>query len=341
LTLLIIVVIYRKPSQKQFNGYSLSVKMCAISNVWDVNGYLSTLHNSQSQALYYGEGNSVFVKDPLCHSQKLFNCMKKDAPEMYKCNYCSFEGFLKVNLKIHMEIFHKAKNREFSLENFRSFSDTNYNMSNILKCHSCTSCDFSTFSSLLFMKHNLENHDITPKVIKNKPPPRRQYNRYRVFTGVKSFECNQCPVKTTAAYAMMKHIRAMHGFPEEVQIFDCKQCPFKTPHEGNFKNHMKRHVENDSSEWLECDQCSYKTKHRNYLERHTKANHTALEDIKWFPCDHCPYKSKNKWVLKDHVIARHTPPEDINWLLCELCAYKCKHKRNLKQHIRGKHKIKL
>jgi hypothetical protein len=101
------------------------------------------------------ERNSVFVvESPVVDipTHLLFNCMFKNAPELYKCDSCGFKVYLKINLKVHTETAHRLK---IPADNFCAFSDANYNLTNILKCHSCGHCDFKTFSLLVMMKHEL------------------------------------------------------------------------------------------------------------------------------------------------------------------------------------------
>ncbi|EFA06529.1 zinc finger Y-chromosomal protein [Tribolium castaneum] len=273
----------------------------------------------------------------------LFDCMKKDAPGLYKCENCEFTAFLKVNLTIHTAMFHHSTGKNFTFDNFLTSANETYNMTNILKFHHCLDCDFGTYSLLLFARHQFDHHAVKPKPkmpkIESKIPRKtRAHINYRAFKRNELFECSQCNAKTRSAYSLMKHIEVLHGFVDEFKVFTCEKCPFKSQYEGALKKHLKRHEAESSDEWFTCDQCPYKSKQQNYLQRHVKANHT---DSKKYGCEHCDYKAKTKCTLKDHVISRHTALENINWFLCELCAYKCKHKRNLMQHKRGKHKLKV
>ncbi|RZB38926.1 hypothetical protein BDFB_004714 [Asbolus verrucosus] len=289
----------------------------------------------------YYEPNTIFLIEDHVDVSKLFNCMSKNAPEMYTCNRCGFKAYLKVNLKVHMELVHKSE-MEVTLENFYSFSETNFNLSNILKCYNCCNCDFRTFSSLVLLKHALEHPESSIN-----PETRRQYGNikprctnytYPIQKKTEWFECLECPLKSKCKYHLQKHILLKHTPAGDIEWFNCEQCSFKTQYKANLKKHkLIKHTAPRDIKWLKCNFCPYKAKQKSQVETHVISKHTANDSIKWFNCDHCTYRAKVKSTLKGHVLAKHTAPENITWNQCQLCAYKCKRKAQLKRHIQGVH----
>ncbi|RZB38928.1 hypothetical protein BDFB_004713 [Asbolus verrucosus] len=297
-----------------------------------------------SRPLY--ETDSIYLvenrTDPLQH----YSCVAKGAPEMYRCDSCGFEVYLKVNLKIHTEMVHRL-GFDVSLENFCAFSDDNYNLTNILKCHACKNCDFITFSALVLLKHESKQCTYKKRQIPKAPQDLVKFQRSppeaRMYQIKNWFECEECEMKTRFKHQMVRHIELKHTQPEDVRWFSCDQCPFKTRHKGSLKGHKVQHMTLEDIKWFSCSFCSHKSKQKKHLEVHVIAKHTPLKDIKWFQCEHCSYKTKIKSTLRGHVLARHTAPENIKWVYCELCSYKCKRKSQLKQHMsmKGKHKLKI
>lgn len=279
-----------------------------------------------------------YCKEPLLflNSEQTFNCTQRNIIELYKCEFCDFTAFLKVNFKIHKDLYHRSRDKKLSVENYLTIAENNYNVTNILKCYICVRCEFTTHSLLLFTKHQNRKHALqAPKIRVNcKNSSKTISSKYENS----KFKCNQCDFKTRNVSSLKKH-KNFHVFPDECEIFVCKECSFKTPIERGLRRHVRRHVEKDSDVWFLCEDCSYKTKHKDYLERHVKGSHTAPENLNWAHCEYCTYKAKKKWILKDHILARHTAPEDINWFLCEICGFKCKFRRGLMQHLRLKHKL--
>ena len=94
-----------------------------------------------------------------------------------------------------------------------------------------------------------------------------------------------------------------------VQTFQCDQCPYKTTYKGNFREH--RESVHQIGEKLKCEQCPYESYRRGCLKRHTQAVH---DKVKKHNCEACDTSFFEKAILRKHIMRVH---EKVKRHLCE------------------------
>lgn len=191
---------------------------------------------------------------------------------------------------------------------------TRYHKNCKLHQKTCKKCDFSTFSQLILLKHNL------------------------ICQKLKNF-CPYCLFKAANNFGLQVHIRKKHTTLDKSKfhkynqdiLYYCIHCEYKTKWKIRLERHIfvkhpqKENVPNVPKH--ECNKCKSKS-----VRRHIIVRYSTTDEIKWFQCKHCCYKYKIISDLKQHIVQHHMVPREIEWFQCEHCAYKCKVKSYLTQH---------
>uniref|UniRef100_A0A336LGM0 CSON007937 protein n=1 Tax=Culicoides sonorensis TaxID=179676 RepID=A0A336LGM0_CULSO len=110
----------------------------------------------------------------------------------FKCDLCSFESYLKQNLRVHMRV-HTTEKKQFKCK----YCEKSYSYHCDLKRHvfqhennspyRCETCDKSFYS-----KSNLKVHQ-------------------KIHLGIKKYKCSYCKQEFSQNICLINHVRALHS----------------------------------------------------------------------------------------------------------------------------------
>ena len=149
-------------------------------------------------------------------------------------------------------------------------------------------------------------------------------NAVKISIEKQEFKCEKCPAICKSERSYRDHQRRVH----DCKRFICEVCSTEITGLLNFKNHVRKHDQQD------CPKCS-KTIWRDSLPKHL-SNCTGSKEKKprkMFPCDVCPHEATSNERLETHKkkhdkIIIKTPSKCSHGD----CSYATFDKSNLKKH---------
>ncbi|XP_018575557.1 zinc finger protein 99-like [Anoplophora glabripennis] len=156
-----------------------------------------------------------------------------------RCNKCSYETKLEVNLRRH-QLAHKtirvANRRKLRHKNIPKF-----------QMYTCDTCTYETKYNGHLRRHQLMHKDPL------------KFHMYK---------CDTCTYDTKYKSDLNKHQFQNHKDSLETQTYKCDTCTYKTRFKRLLSDHQLMHRDPLTIQMYKCDTCSFETKHMGHLRRH-------------------------------------------------------------------------